>query len=188
MIRRARVACGVLGALLALLSGCGVSAERSPRALATEDAPLQLRPAPVDTASVGRGTRQLFFVAGDRLVPVRRKSDDSSARAVLDTLLAGPTAEERAQGLTTALPTIGGIDEVSVERGVAVVRLGPALLETGRTDQVQAFGQIVLTLVADPQIDAVRFEQGGESLLVPRGDGALDGGSLSAVDYRELVD
>ncbi len=50
-----------------------------------------------------------------------------------------------------------------------------------------ALAQVVTTLAGLPEVTAVRFVRDGQDLPVPRGDGAIVPGPLTAADYRDLL-
>ena len=185
----ARAAAAASAALAALVvAGCGVPAEDTARPLSTDDAPFGLLAGPTATARPqGADAEQLLFVRDSMLVAVTRRAVSVSARSALSDLLSGPSEQERAQGLTTALPPGATRGQVDVTRGVASVDLGPGLLDSGRSDQVLALAQVVVTLDALPGVDAVRFLRDGKALPVPAGDGALQDAPLTAGDYSGLL-
>jgi spore germination protein GerM len=130
----------------------------------------------------------LCLVRDDRLVPVERRVDGTpTVDAQLQHLLAGPTAAERDSGLSTALP--GAVAVAAARpRGTEVeVDVGETGDETGRSDEVLAFGQIVCTLTARSDVDTVAFRRDGAPLGVPRADGALSRRPLTAADYAGLI-
>ncbi|MEH1101558.1 GerMN domain-containing protein [Micromonospora sp. CPCC 205561] len=178
--------------VLGLLAGCGVPTEGAPRAVAPPPGPFPtsgtVAATQTPTLNPGRATQVLCFVRDDRLVRVERRVDGTpTVDAQLQHLLAGPTAGERDAGITTALP---GAVEVAVARprGTEVdVDLGGAGDETGRSDEVLAFGQIVCTLTARSDVDTVAFLRGGARLGVPRADGSLTQAPLAADDYANLI-
>lgn len=174
--------------LLVLLAGCGVPTDDQPRAV---EAPYGLFPTPSTAVSdpAGRFTEALYFVRDDRLVLVRRRLDVlPTVDQHLEHLLAGPNEAERAEGLATALfgaVTVAGIRLTGTRAEVDV----PSVAEgAGRSDEVFAFGQIVCTLTARPEVDSVSFLRDGAPLGVPRADGSLSPGPLTAADYVELSD
>ncbi|WP_435823543.1 GerMN domain-containing protein [Micromonospora echinofusca] len=185
---------GVGGALvvLALLAGCGVPTEDAPRTVAPPPGPFPspgtVAATPSPTLATGRTTAVLCFVRDDRLVRVERRVDGTpTVDAQLQHLLAGPTPAERETRLTTALP--GAVPGATARpRGTEVdVELGGTGDETGRSDEVLAFGQIVCTLTARSDVDTVAFLRGGAPLGVPRADGSLSRRPLAADDYAGLV-
>lgn len=176
-------------AAVVLASGCGVRPEATARPLTDAEAPFGVLTRPTALPQPpGQGSQVLLFVRDAALVPVTRPALRVSAESALSDLLAGPTPQERADGLTTALPagSAVGSAQVAVEGGVASVDVDGELLDSGRTDQLLALAQVVVTLDALEEVTAVRFVQDGEALAVPTGDGAVVEGALTADDYREL--
>ncbi|MEU6077969.1 GerMN domain-containing protein [Micromonospora sp. NPDC047074] len=178
--------------VLGLLAGCGVPTESGPRAVAPPPGPFPTSgtvvTTPTPTLTSGRAMEVLCFVRDDRLVRVERRVDGTpTVDAQLQHLLAGPTAAERDTGLTTALP--GAVAVATARpRGTEVdVDLGGAGDDTGRSDEVLAFGQIVCTLTARSDVDTVAFLRAGAPLGVPRADGSLSQRPLAADDYAGLV-
>jgi len=182
---RALLAGGLLPA--ALLCGCGIAPEPAARAVAQDAPGPQVPPPSSGGGTIGQGRERLFLVRGDALVAVSRttarRKDPSAALA---DLLTGPSTEERARGLTSALPADAGAVLLRLEQGTALVSLGDQLSDSGRSDQVLALAQVVSTLDALPEVMAVRFLKDGEPLDVPRGDGSLSTGPLTAADYAAL--
>ncbi|PZF94739.1 GerMN domain-containing protein [Micromonospora deserti] len=171
-----------------LLAGCGVPTEGAPRTVPPPPGPF---PSPATGAPVppaGPVTEVLCLVRDDRLVTVERRVDGvPTVDAQLAHLLAGPTAAERDRGLTTALPGAVTTATARVSEARAEVDVGAPGEETGRSDEVLAFGQIVCTLTARDDIDTVSFLRAGTPLGVPRADGSLTQQPLTAADYADLV-
>ncbi|MFN2523327.1 MAG: GerMN domain-containing protein, partial [Mycobacteriales bacterium] len=164
---------------------CGVQPQSAAEPLSRRDIPLRLAAAPTASSGATATVRPLYFVRDGKLTPVLRTLPDQLPKTAVNALLAGPTADERSRGVTSAL-ALARIDDVDVQGRVAIVRLGPSL-GNGRTDQVDGIGQVVLTLIADPQIDAVQFQQNGQPLPVPTSEGALVSRPLSIADYQQLT-
>ncbi|MGW4500304.1 GerMN domain-containing protein [Micromonospora sp. NPDC004336] len=175
-----------------MLAGCGVPSEDTPRAVTPPPGPFPTAggvvTTPTPTLTAGRATEVLCFVRDDRLVRVARRVDGTpTVDAQLQHLLAGPDAAERDSGLSTALP---GAVATAAARHLgteAEVDVGETGDETGRSDEVLAFGQIVCTLTARSDVDTVEFLRGGAPLGVPRADGSLSRRPLTVADYADLV-
>jgi len=190
--RPASIAARVVIAALSVVvpAGCGVSVEDRARAVAPPPGPWPA-PTAADTTApsvpTGRVEEVLYFVRDNRLVPVVRRVDTvSTVDAHLQHLLAGPRPQEREQGLTSALP---GTVIAAVARQIgtrAEVDVREPGQETGRSDGVLAFGQIVQTLASRDDIDSVTFTRDGRPLGIPRADGSLSEQPLTAADYAEL--
>ncbi len=181
----ARTAVAVL--LTVLLAGCGVPTDDRPRAVEVPPGPFPT-PGTATSAPTGRFDEVLCFVREDRLVPVVRRLDTSSTvDQHLQHLLAGPNQAERDDRLSTALPGAVTVAGVRLAGTRAEVDVPEARDETGRNDEVLAFGQIVCTLTARDEVDSVSFLRGGQPLEVPRADGSLSQAPLTAADYTDLT-
>lgn len=179
------------------LAGCGVPTEDEPRAVPPPRGPFPTvatgvtSPAGTSggpTTPAGREETVLYFVRDNRLTPVVRRVDRTpTVDAQLRQLLAGPTAEERKQGLTSALPgavTTAAVRHIGTRAEVEVPAVGD---ETGRSDGVLAFGQIVRTLAGRDDIHTVVFTRDGYPVGIPRADGSLSEQPLTAADYAGLT-
>ncbi|BCJ62806.1 GerMN domain-containing protein [Micromonospora endophytica] len=190
---RARLVLGLRATLVAGLAGliaaCGVPAEDLPRAVTPPPGPFpQQATATPTTAETGSATEVLYFSRDDRLVPVIRRVDQAPAvDAQLRGLLAGPTPAERDDGLTSALPGALSNAVVQLVDDQARVTVAPAEPESGRLDEPLAYGQIVCTLTARPDVSTVVFLRDGAALSVPRADLSLSTEPLTAADYAVLI-
>lgn len=193
MTRPRRRWCAVTLSLLlaAAVTGCGVQAENGPRevnppnglshAWASETPP---EPGP----GAGAVQQRLYFVRDGELVAVTRNVDaQPGVDELVDDLLAGPTDAEQRDGLTSSLLGNDIVVGVQLSDGRATVELTAALDESGRTDQILAFAQIVCTLTAKDGITAVSFTRGGQIVGVPRADGSLSEAPATATDYATLL-
>jgi hypothetical protein len=176
----------VFAGLLVVLAGCGVPAERDARAV---DVPLRgSSQPPAPAQNTGPAEFGLYLVRDGMLVKVERhESAVPGPGGVLESLLAGPTLQERETGITSALLGTTVLATVAVSGGQANVELGDTTLETGRTDDVLAYGQIVCTLSTLDGVRTVSFTQAGLPLRVPRGDGPLTQEPLTLADYANLI-
>ena len=180
-----RRAAGALAVLL--LAGCGVPQDDAPRALDRADAPFRVFESEAVPTPTGDLAAELWLVRGDRPEPVvRAVPRPGSPEQVLEQLFSGPTEQESAAGLVTAIPTAFELEEVEVEDRIAVVTID-GLGDQVRTDNNVAYAQIVATLDARPEIDGVRFRTEDGDLPVPRGDGSLTDAPVSRASYDELL-
>ncbi|MFV2101626.1 GerMN domain-containing protein [Micromonospora sp. LOL_024] len=186
----ARVARAVgIVAALTLVAACGVPAENLPRAVTAPPGPFPSAATAAPTAAeTGAASEVLYFSRDDRLVPVIRRIDQAPALdAQLRDLLAGPTPAERDDGLTSALPGAFSSAVVELADGLARVTVAMAAVDTGRSDGLLAYGQIVCTLNARTDVTAVLFLERGAPLSVPRADGSLSSEPLTSADYAVLI-
>lgn len=185
---RRRTALVAVSGLLAL-AGCGVSGERHPREVTPPQGPFPAlsSPAPAVTET-GALIERLCYVRDGTLVVVdRRVRTPGAPREQIKLLLDGPIDAERDAGLSSTLTGVNVVTDVRVAGGEATVEVGERPAGTGRNDEVLAFGQIVCTLVSRPDVDRVTFVQDGARLGVPRADGSLSTGPLTAADYAAMT-
>jgi lipoprotein-anchoring transpeptidase ErfK/SrfK len=104
----------------------------------------------------GAAAVTVWFARDGRVVPVHRNV--SSIKAAVRTLLAGPTAKERARGIRSALPASVPLLDLSIERRVVSVDLG-ARLAAGRDDSSLRLrvSQLVRTVSSFPGVAGVRI-------------------------------
>lgn len=174
--------------LVALLAGCGVPTEHAPRVVEPPPGPFLAPESAGSTAPAGPATETICLVRDNQIIPVLRRIDRSpTVQEQLRHLLAGPTATERDTGLTSALPgaiTAASATVTGTQAQVTVDDLGD---DTGRSDEVLAFGQIVCTLTSRADITTVAFQRDGTPLGVPRADGSLSTRPLARTDYTPLI-
>ena len=143
--------------LLGLAAGCGGkhstvdSTVREPTVTATPPPETQTgtttAPTPQQLTQV-----RVYFVRDGKVAPVGRavQSTRAIARAAVAALLAGPSAAERSEGLTTALPNGTPAPDITIADGVATVRLSPELNAVARA-------QLVYTLTQFATISSVHI-------------------------------
>ncbi|GAA0805659.1 GerMN domain-containing protein [Spirilliplanes yamanashiensis] len=179
------LAAGVLAAALSA-GGCGVPLDDGPRPV--EGGPDLYRSGPPASGAPGPVAERLCLVRDGRLVRVLRRVEAApSEQELLRDLLAGPTAAEVADGLSSALTGTTTTATVALAGGRATVEVGGRSAAGARSDEVLAFGQIVCTLGTRPEVGTVSFTAGGEPLRVPRSDGSLAEGPLTVADYADLI-
>ena len=98
---------------------------------------------------------RVYWLLDGKVWPVLREVQASDATtAVMDDLVAGPSAQEQEElELTTAIP-VQAMPEMSVENGVATIELDEDL-------STEARAQVVYTLTQFPSVESV--EIGGQS-------------------------
>lgn len=113
-------------------------------------------------SSAVRPTAKVFFVQGRRFVARERfvRSGQPEAAEAVKALLAGPTAAERASGLTTALPRGLALSAVKVSAGKATVDLSWTRTTVTAGDvalRPKRAAQLVYTLMALPSVERVEI-------------------------------
>jgi len=108
---------------------------------------------------------------------VRGRGIPSLVAAALQGLLSGPTASERAPGLTTAIPEEARLRSVRVERGTVIADFTRAIESGGGSaSMLGRFWQIVYTATQFPAAPRVliliegqqRESMGGEGVVIDR--------------------
>ncbi|WP_199516638.1 GerMN domain-containing protein [Nucisporomicrobium flavum] len=185
--RLGRLAAGLVTCLLS--AACGLPPEDEPRRADLPRRPLTSPTATTaGTEAPGEVVEVLCLVRDARIVQaVRRVGAPPTVQRQLETLAAGPTEAERANGLTTALATTSL--SVDVPAGTTQARVEVPETDEGnaRSDETLAYGQIVCTLTSRMDVSTVVFTRDGEVLQVPRGDGSLSRDPLAAGDYASLI-
>jgi spore germination protein GerM len=184
------VTIAVVGALVTLAVACSPGSQDQPDAIDRRDVPFELldstttstTPASLPTES----DATVYFVVDGALVPVGRDVAPTDVDAALQALLEGPTTAEAALGVASAIPSGTTITRLARDGETLTVDLetDPG---TAESDAPLAVGQLVLTVTTIPGVERVRFRVGGEPVQVPKGDGTLSSGAVSADDYQALV-
>jgi hypothetical protein len=170
-------------------AGCGVSAQDEPH-----EVPLPRRPltdsssAAASADPAGQAAQVLCLVHDGRLTQTVRRADAYlPPQRQLDSLTAGPTASEQAQGLSSALAGLSVALTTPPADTAVTVEVTEADEGAARSDEILAYGQIVCTLTSRADISSVAFTRDGQPLQVPRGDGTLSERPLRAEDYQDLI-
>lgn len=137
----------------AALAGCG-SEESSAPSSATATTPTE--PIPTATATVPKEAPvvlALYFMREGKVGIAHRSvvSGPQVGTAALTELLKGPTASDRAAGLSSAIPAGTTLERLEIEDGRARVELSSALDEP-------AIAQVVYTLTVFPTVRRVQLE------------------------------
>jgi germination protein M len=170
--------------LVALLAGCG-GTEATTVTVTTTTSGTTTRAAPLGTATV-----VVYFLRDEKIGAAGRSVPLTPAigAAAMHALLAGPTAEDRAAGFSSAVPngtTLRGLD---IARGVATVDLSSEFASGGGNLSMQArVAQVVHTLTQFPTVDAVRFRIEGRPITSLGGEGIDLSKPLTRKDVEALA-
>jgi hypothetical protein len=154
-----------LGAAVLVLFAVTGCANQSAVHLLSAD---QLPPALYGKQSANAHTQQVivYFIRGSKLVQQTRTSSSSltTAQQAMRELLKGPTAEELADGLSTAIPPNTALLSVDVDNNhVATVNLSQEFEEaTDPKVHELRIAQVVFTLTELSDVNAVRFRFEGD--------------------------
>ncbi len=130
------------------------------------------------------------FRQGPFLVPAVRTVPQTSAvaRASLEALVAGPTADEESSGLSSSVPDGTLILGLDITDGLATVDLSREFESGGGSFSMSSrLAQVVFTLTRFETVDRVAFQLDGDPVTVFSGEGLLLEDPVSRVDYLDLV-
>ena len=171
-----RTAWAVCGVFVLLTSGCGAAEDTS------DPAAVNALP----HANAAQTT--IYFLASDGSAPVgvRRSIPRRSpvAREALLALLAGPSANERESGITSALPSSVALRSLRLDGSSAVVNLVGLPMDADGVDRARVITQITRSLVGLSGIEQVWLREHGE----PWGLWRMSGGVMNvAYGYDDLL-
>lgn len=194
---RGRIGLVVAVAAVTVLSACGLPGDGSARTVDDGEVPyglLESRSPSSATSAPGNGPARVpvvVWVSDDRLLPeptMRSCAEDPDVlvEELLNALAAGPSAVARAMGRSTQLAPGFGLDLVDIVGATAHVDIRP---ETSMSAErlPAVVGQIVLTATSAPTVRSVVLVTDGARIQVPRPDGILTGGPVTAEDYVDLL-
>jgi spore germination protein GerM len=173
-------------------AACGISTEDAAQLARGDDVPFGLTDIPRSTTTttlrdIVAAEVDIYLLGPEgRLVVATRKVAETDPSAVVAVLLEGPTEDEAAFGVTTALIDEHLVRSVEVVGGVADVDLAESFADINGATQRAALAQLVYTLTGRPGVGRVSFTLGGQPVEVPRGDGTLTTGSVARDSYREV--
>ena len=130
----------------------------------------------------------VYHLREGNVVPVRRtvETTPAVARAALEALLDGPTADERAGGLASAIPAGTTLLDISLADAVATVDLSGTFDDGGGSaSMLGRVAQVVATLTRFPTIDRVAFRLDGEPVETIGGEGVAVNPPLGRRDIED---
>jgi hypothetical protein len=135
-------------------------------------------------------TLSVWFTQGEQVTAVPRTFPrvPRVGTAVLEQLLAGPTADEQAAGYGTEIPPTTRLRNLTISDGVAVADFSGDFESGGGTlGLTLRLAQVVCTLDQFPTVDGVRFALDGEVVDVFSGDGLVIDEPVACSDYAGNV-
>jgi spore germination protein GerM len=181
-------------ASLALVGGCGIESDSSPRELADDQVPEELV-APSTTGSTAAGTdaptrtRVIWFLSDELLTQSPREVEvRAEVEGVIEALLVGPSPQEQDAGLTTSIPAGTELIDADLDEdsGLLTINLSEALELAEGSELTNAVAQLVYTATDfSDSIDQVRFQIEGQVRSVPT-DGGANAAAVTRADYADL--
>ncbi len=187
------VVAAVVALVLLWTGACGVPTGGAPEPIAAEDVPAALSPTPPsagapDAPPPAAGQPRVFLVDDQDVLVPRSRTVEGDVREqlaeLLDDLASGPSAGEREERLTTAVPAQTRLTLRELTDGTATVELaGGNDTATGEQSR-RAVAQVVLTATSLPAVDEVLLVQDGAPVEAPLPSGELTTDPLTAADYE----
>ena len=171
----------ILALLLLAVSACGGNDDEA-SAPAGGGTPTTATTATATTTTAGETTPaestlavNVYFVRGEKLGVTWRPADGLAvARSAMEGLLEGPSAAERAAGLTSEIPEGTTLNGVSVANGTVTVDLSGEFDDGGGSASMQSrVAQVVATLTQFPGFERVAFRIDGHPVQSIGGEGVV---------------
>ena len=133
---------------------------------------------------------QVWLTRDDGLVSVRRTHQPTRlvATAAINSLLDGPTADERVMGYASAVPLGTKLLGIAIRNGVATVDLTSEFQNgAGSRSMQMRLAQVVYTLTQFPTVQKVRFRLDGAPVPVFSSEGIVLDHPVGRNDYADLL-
>jgi hypothetical protein len=180
----------------ALIAACGGSSgDGSPQPTATVTVTVgpsvepSQSPSPSPSGAAEETTLRVYFLRGEKLGVAERRVPATSmpATAAVNGLLAGPTAEERAAGLGSAVPKETRLLGLTIDGTTARVDLSGRFASGGGTLSMTArVAQVVYTLTQFRTVRSVEFLLDGTPVDALGGEGIVLAESQRRSDWRSF--
>lgn len=175
---------------LAALAGCSIQPDASPNDLPEERANVFGEPATGDEAA---GANRIYLLAPpDVEAPQRLRSVQRDVPptpiSVLESLFAGPNADERDAQLDTAIPADVELLDARPVGQLLTVDLNDAFDDLTPDGLRLAVAQIVSTATDIDGVQSVQLRIDGQPRVWPLGNGELTDRPLTKYDYPGLVE
>jgi immunoglobulin-like protein involved in spore germination/sporulation and spore germination protein len=147
-------------------------------------------PSPSPSSGGKTFTYQLWFTYGEHLFVTKRTEPftPSVGATSLRALMGGPSGQESAAGVGTAVPPDTTYLGLSISNGVATVDLSQEFESGGGTLSVSMrLAQVVYTITQYPSVDSVNFRLDGVPVKVFTGDGFILDHPVTRSDYEDLL-
>jgi spore germination protein GerM len=176
------------------VAGCGIPTQGSPSSIASSKVPFGLlnHNLPTTTTTLPKSfvPVTVFYIGPSQQLQPRGRVVASPAplTAILDSMLAGPTTEETASGLFTAIPNdvtvLSATTSTTAQGSIVTVNLNSPFLQITGADTELAVGQVVATIATASGFGTgVIFEIEGQRTSVPIANGSLATGPVYVLEF-----
>ncbi|MGB6057317.1 MAG: GerMN domain-containing protein, partial [Microthrixaceae bacterium] len=146
-------------------------------------------PSSSSTTPQAKPVLRAYFVRDEKVGPVRRSGEPGApARSAMDALLKGPTASDRAAGLSTAIPAGTKVLGLNIAGGLATIDLSSEFGSGGGSLSMQArVAQVVYTLTQFPTVQRVSFRMNGKAVTALGGEGLMINTPQTRAAWEEMT-
>ena len=130
---------------------------------------------------------RVYFMRGASVGAAHRRvaGTVATARAAMNELLAGPTADETTAGLSSTIPRGISLLGINIADGTATVDLSGGFAGSADAKAMAGrFAQVVFTLTQFPTVSRVAFHLDGRAVAVTGPAGAALAGPASRADFE----
>lgn len=173
-------------ATVAVMSACGISPAAAPTDVPVGERSLAIG---ADTsAGIASGESEIYLVTGNDPRQLRSVNRDAGTRlALLEAVIAGPTEDESAALLSSALPPDTSVNAVRQVGTVLYIDLSPDIADLSGDGLLLAVAQLVHTADRIDGIETVQLTVADERFPWPRSDGSTTTGLLRTYDFPGLA-
>jgi germination protein M len=139
----------------------------------------------------GASAYEVWFVVNEGFLFVSKrpaKPEPAMERAALESLLVGPSQDEAAAGVFTAVPAGTELLGLEIDDSIGTVDLSSEYEEgSGSTAEFLRLAQVVYTLTQFETVDAVKFRINGEAVELFSGHGIMVDRPQRRTDYKTFL-
>lgn len=171
------------------LAACGADPATEPSGGSTGEPTGTAQPTSTPEPDALKTPVVAYFLSGEDVVPVRRTASDAAvAKAALEALVAGPSADESGGGLTSSIPEGTRLLGVSVSGSTATVDLSTEFTGGGGSlSMMTRVAQVVFTATQFDSIESVAFKVDGATLDTLGGEGIILEGPQTRADWEDYA-
>lgn len=169
-----------------VVSACGISPAAEPTDVPVGERSLAIG---ADTsAGIASGESEIYLVTGNDPRQLRSVNRDAGTRlALLEAVIAGPTEDESATLLSSALPPDTSVNAVRQVGTVLYIDLSADIADLSGDGLLLAVAQLVHTADRIEGIETVQLTVADERFPWPRSDGSTTTGLLRTYDFPGLA-